>query len=42
MNTKISLLVIGVEGIIYFLLYNLHHCTFNARRKKRDFVSRYL
>ena len=34
MNTKIPLLVICVEAIIYFLLYNLHDCTFNAHRNK--------
>ena len=28
MNAKISVFVICVEGIIYFLLYNLHDCTF--------------
>ena len=33
MNAKISVLVIGVEAIIYLLLYNLHDCTF----KKIDF-----
>ena len=32
-NAKISVLVIGVEAIIYLLLYNLHDCTF----KKIDF-----
>ena len=30
MNEKISVFVIFVEAIIYFLLYNLHDCTFNA------------
>ena len=29
MNTKISVFVICVEAIIYFLLYNWHDCTFN-------------
>ena len=29
MNVKLSVLVIYVEAIIYLLLYNLHHCTFN-------------
>ena len=28
MNAKISVFVICVEAIIYFLLYNLHDCTF--------------
>ena len=27
MNAKISVFVIGVEAIIYLLLYNLHDCT---------------
>ena len=29
MNVKISVFVICVKVIIYFLLYNLHNCTFN-------------
>ena len=29
MNAKVSVFVICVEAIIYFLLYNLHDCTFN-------------
>ena len=29
-NAKLSVFVIGVEAIIYLLLYNLHDCTFNA------------
>ena len=29
MNVKISVFVIFIEEIIYFLLYNLHDCTFN-------------
>ena len=29
MNTKIYVLVMCVEGIIYLLLYNLYDCTFN-------------
>ena len=29
MNAKILVFVIGVEAIIYFLLYNLHSCSFN-------------
>ena len=28
MNPKILVFVIGVEVIIYLLLYNLHDCTF--------------
>ena len=28
MDAKISVFVIGVEAIIYLLLYNLHDCTF--------------
>ena len=28
MNAKISMFVVCVEAIIYFLLYNLHDCTF--------------
>ena len=32
MNAKISVFVICVEAIIYFLSYNLHDCTFkNAK-----------
>ena len=34
MNAKISALVICVEAIIYLLLYNLHDCTFNYKKKK--------
>ena len=30
MNVKVSLFVIYVEAIIYFLLYNLQDCTFKA------------
>ena len=30
MNAKISVFVICAEEIIYFLLHNLHDCTFNA------------
>ena len=33
MNAKISVFVICVEAIIYFLLYNLYDCTFNLRSK---------
>ena len=29
MNMKTSLFVIFVKAIIYFLLYDLHDCTFN-------------
>ena len=29
MNAKISVSVIGVEAVIYLLLYNLYDCTFN-------------
>ena len=29
MNAKISVFVICIEAIIYFLLYNLHDCNFN-------------
>ena len=29
MYAKNSVFVICVKGIIYFLLYNLHDCTFN-------------
>ena len=29
MNAKISMFVISVETIIYFLFYNLRECTFN-------------
>ena len=29
MNVKISVFVICAEVIIYFLLHNLHDCTFN-------------
>ena len=29
MNAKISVSVISVEAMIYFLLYNLYDCTFN-------------
>ena len=32
MNAKISVFVIYVEAIIYFLLYNLHDCTFNKKK----------
>ena len=32
MNVKISVFVIFVEAIIYFLLYNLHDCTFNFEK----------
>ena len=28
-NAKISVFVICVKAIMYFLLYNLHDCTFN-------------
>ena len=28
MNAKISMFVVSVEAIIYFLLYNLYDCTF--------------
>ena len=28
MNVKISVFVIRIEAIIYFLLLNLHDCTF--------------
>ena len=31
MNAKISVFVIFVEATIYFLLYNLHVCTFNKK-----------
>ena len=30
MNAKISVFVICVEAILYFLLHNLHDCTFNS------------
>ena len=30
MNAKISVLVIGVEAIMYLLSYNLHDYTFNV------------
>ena len=30
MNAKISFFVICVETIMYWLLYNLHDCTFNV------------
>ena len=30
MNVKVSVFVIYVEAIIYFLLYNLQDCTFKA------------
>ena len=41
MNAKISAFVIGVETIIYLLLYNLHDCTFNKKElsKVREFVN---
>ena len=29
MNAKMSVFVVGVEAGIYFLLFNLHSCTFN-------------
>ena len=29
MNVKISVFVICIEAIMYFLLYNLHDCNFN-------------
>ena len=32
MNAKMSVFVICVEAIIYFLLYNLHDCTFKKGR----------
>ena len=31
MNAEISVFVICVEAIIYFILYNLHHCPFKAQ-----------
>ena len=31
MNPKLSILVFGVEAIIYLLLHNFHDCTFNVR-----------
>ena len=31
MNGKIPVFVICVEAIIYFLLHNLHDCTFKLR-----------
>ena len=31
MNAKISVFVICVEAIIYWLLYNLYDCTFNKK-----------
>lgn len=33
MNVKISVFVIFVETIIYFLIYNLRDCTFKFRKK---------
>ena len=34
MNANISLFVTSVEGIIYFLLYNLHDRTFKPQIPK--------
>ena len=34
MNAKLSVFVIGVEAIIYSLLYNLHDCTFKFANPK--------
>ena len=34
MNAKLSVFVIGVEVIIYLLLYNLHDCTFKCANPK--------
>ena len=31
MSAKIAVLVICVEAIICFLLFNLHDCTFNVK-----------
>ena len=31
MNAEISVFVICVEAIVYFILYKLHHCTFKAQ-----------
>ena len=31
MNAKVSVFVICVEEITYFLLYNLHDCTFKLK-----------
>ena len=35
MNAKVSVFVICVEAIIYLLLYNLHECNFNNKRRQR-------
>ena len=35
MNAKLSMFVIGVEMIIYLLLYNLHDCTFKTFDEKK-------
>ena len=34
MNAKMSVFVICVEVITYFLLYHLHDCTFSSIAKK--------
>ena len=35
MNAKLSVFAIGVEAIIYLLLYNLHDCTFKLATFRR-------
>ena len=42
MNAKISVFVICIEAIIYFLLYNLHDCNFNYVKLGRSSFSRRL
>ena len=39
MNAKISVFVIGVEVIKYWLLYNLHDCTFKFLNPSLTFVA---
>ena len=42
MNAKISVFVICIEAIMYFLLYNLHDCNFNYVKLERSSFNRRL
>ena len=45
MNVKVSVFVICLEAIIYFLLYNLQDCTFKALaipKRYNRYIGKYL